>query len=120
MASAPLVSDDTRDALFQAAYVMIKSGQRRRKFRTNESEGLVKTQFRSLVFVGTAGIEFNATVESGSGSLTVSYLVRKRDFQEIEEADEVAWVSEDDLVDGRIPDTLRRPNPLRKIAHGNN
>jgi hypothetical protein len=120
MASGPLVSDDTRDALFQAAYVMIKSGQRRRKFRTHESEGLVTTQFRSLVFVGTAGIEFKATVESESGSLTVSYLVRQRDLQEMEESETVAWASEEDMVDGKIPEELWRPNPLRKVAHGNN
>ncbi len=115
-----IVSDDVRDMLFQTAYLMLKGGQKRKKFRSKECSGVVVTKFQPLVYVGTSGIEFTGIVESEEGENTITYLVRDQDLAMLEQAKEGAWLSGEDMLSGNIPEEKWRPNPIRRVAHGNN
>lgn len=115
MYSQPIKSDDVRDALLETACLMIRDRQRRRKVRSKECEGVITTQFTSLLFVDIAGIQFNAIIEHDEGKNEVSFLVRDQDLRELAEPDEVAWITLEDLLEDEIPAEKRRPNPIRRV-----
>lgn len=114
MVTWTITSDDVRDLLFVTAYHMIKSHARKRKVRSEECEGVVTTAFQHVSLAGISGIRFRAELETETGKLVVTYLVRNRDLDALEEAEEGAWVSDDDSPEdvlGRF-----RENPIRKAA----
>lgn len=115
------VTDDIRDALFQQAYLMIRSGTKKKKFRSKEynCEGIIATEFKRHVHVTTPGIMFSAVVESEAGELKIQYLMRDQDLRAMERAIEGAWMSPDEDWEDIPPERIRE-NPIRKVAHGMN
>lgn len=61
------LNDDVRDTLFETAYLMLKSGSKRKKVRSDFCEGVVTTSFKSLALYGTSGIQFEAHLETTKG-----------------------------------------------------
>lgn len=109
-----LVSDDIRDALFSAGYLMIVGHEKRHRIKTDECEGIVRTAFQHQGLVDIYGVVFVAELETEKGKLTVTYIVRDRDLGEMEQMEEGAWVSVDDL-DEEIPAERIRPSPLKRL-----
>ena len=119
--SHPIVGDNVRDDLLVAAYQMVRSGEKRRKFRSQDSEGEVKTSFERAQLGGLVGYVFHATVECDpTGQTIVTYLVRDQDLRRLEEVDECAWLTQEQAARGEIPQDDWRENPIRRVAHGNN
>jgi len=112
------LNDDVRDLLFETAYLMLKSGIKKKKVRSNFCEGII-TNLKPIAAFGTAGIQFKAQLETEKGDLEVSYMVRPQDLfaLETEGAEYGAWLSPDQI--DNPPEDLEkrmRPNPIRRLA----
>jgi len=107
------ISDEVRDALLVNAYLMLKSYSKKKKVKASCCEGVIKTDFKETVLYGTNGILFEGKLETNKGDLTVLYLVRHQDLQEIEEAEHTAWLRT--YEDKPRPSQLRS-NPIRAVA----
>jgi len=111
------LNDDVRDVLFGTAYLMLRSGLKKKKVRSESCEGII-TERGSIALYGTSGIRFEAHLETEVGDLKVVYLVRPQDLGDLERDDsQGAWVSPEEILDP--PDDLKermRPNPIRRLA----
>lgn len=108
------LNDDVRDTLLENAYLMLKSGSRKKKVRSEACEGVITTNFMSINLNGITGIQFNGQMETGKGKLNVSYIVRTQDLAGLEEAEYGAWLSPDER--GDPPQEKIRPNPIHRAA----
>lgn len=115
----PICSTELCDVLLQTAYLMLRQGERRKTFRHKNYEGFVETKFEQEVFVGTAGVTFQATVESEAGTNGITYLIRDRDVRRLDEIENFLVIPEGDLFSGDAPIMEKRPNPIRR-PHGRN
>ena len=108
------LNDDVRDMLFATAYLMIRDGTKRKKVKNGFCEGFVR-KLNPIAIYGMAGVEFQAHLETEKGDLKVSYMVRPKDLGAIEEAEDGAWLTPEEL--DNPPEGKRRPNPIRRVAN---
>ncbi|HBE90932.1 MAG TPA: hypothetical protein DDW41_07055 [Candidatus Andersenbacteria bacterium] len=117
MFSFPL-SDDIRDVLFETAYLMLRSGEKKKKVRSDCCEGVVKTDFGSMALYGTSGIVFVANLETEKGNLKASFLIRQQALYEMEQPEYGAWLTHDDIGSSREAlEAKIRPNPIHRVAY---
>jgi hypothetical protein len=112
------LTDDIRDLLFQTAYLMLKTGQEKRKAKTGSCEGVV-TNLGSVALYGMGGVQFEAVLDTEKGKLKATYMVRPQDLQRMEKDDFRlgVWMTLQDLFNPPADLTERiRPNPIGKVA----
>ncbi|MFA6050905.1 MAG: hypothetical protein WC761_06995 [Candidatus Paceibacterota bacterium] len=117
MFSFPL-SDDIRDVLFETAYLMLRSGEKKKKVHSGCCDGVVKTDFGSMAIYGTSGIVFVANLETEKGDLKASFLIRPQSLDAMAQAEYGAWLTHNDM--GASAEDLRakmRPNPIHRVAY---
>ncbi len=109
------VTDDVRDAVFQTAYVMLKDYERRKRIRSKICEGFVDRK-GPMSYNGFNGIGFDTQVDTEKGILAASFIIRPKDMDGIEDAEDYAWVDDHEANDEEAFERNRRPNPIRQIA----
>ena len=108
------ISDEVRDTLFANAYLMLRSMSKKKRVKTSYCEGFIKTNFKEIFLYGMTGIVFEARLETDTGDLKISYLVRHQDLEAVETAEYGAWLTSDELDD--LPSSKIRPNPILAVA----
>ncbi|MDP3883077.1 MAG: hypothetical protein Q8Q48_03400 [Candidatus Staskawiczbacteria bacterium] len=112
------LTDDIRDLLFQTAYLLLKTGQGKRKARSGSCEGVV-TNLGSVALYGMGGVQFEGRLDTNRGELKVTYIVRPQDLQRMEQDDVGfgAWLTLLDLFDPPADLEERiRPNPIGEVS----
>ena len=74
------LDDAARNYLFRAAAEMIKKNDTRRLIRTDEFNGIIRTDFESVPLGSVFGIVFYAEIESSVGRTNVNYIIRAKDL----------------------------------------
>ena len=114
------LTDDIRDLLFQTAYLMLKTGQEKRKAKTGSCEGVV-TNLGSVALYGMGGVQFEARLDTEKGKLKATYMVRPQDLERLEKNNVRlgVWMTLQDLLCPPSTEELKareRPNPIGKVA----
>lgn len=112
------LNDDIRDLLLETAYVLLKSGTKRKKVRSHFCEGII-TNVKPIAAYGMNGVQFEAELETEKGDIKVVYMVRPQDLPDLEDedAEQVAWLSPQEIAN--LPEGLEkklRPNPIHRVA----
>ncbi len=68
--------DGDSDQLFRAAIDLFRTKKRRKKFKSDDVEGMVTTEEKYSHLGTTMGMEFHATLENPDGTHKVRYIVR--------------------------------------------
>jgi hypothetical protein len=74
MVSGMPLRDEVRTALALAALRMIKSGENHRAVKSEDCEGIIRTEFRESFFGSFSGVIFEADVESEKGHTKTRFL----------------------------------------------
>jgi hypothetical protein len=119
MFNLPL-TDDIRDMLFQAAYLLLKTGQGKRKVKSASCEGVV-TDKGAVALFGMGGVQFEARLDTDMGERKVTYMVRPQDLERLEKAGVRlgVWMTLQDLLcppSDEEFEARKRPNPIGKVA----
>ncbi|MBI3251389.1 MAG: hypothetical protein HYZ62_00590 [Candidatus Andersenbacteria bacterium] len=109
-----LVSDEIRDELFATGYYMMLSHSKKKKIKTKECEGIVRTNFQRQVFVNIGGVVFIAELETAKAKIAVTYIIRDRDLAGMAESEGGAWLSLEELGQ-EIPEDRLRPSPIKRL-----
>ena len=70
------LDEETRGAISEAAYRMAVAYKAKEKFKTEEAEGHVTTQFGYAVLGGISGMVFEAEVETDHGRGKIRYILK--------------------------------------------
>lgn len=111
MVSSVSLDNNMRNALFEAACIMVKKNSPRMDVGGSNFEGVVYTAFETKTLSSLAGIEFLAEIATELGQGKIKFLVRE---SEIEVAlDDLAWISFSSIheVDAVLDPPPSRFNP---------
>lgn len=100
MFSGKSLSGTVSEALYQAAVYCVRKECNKRKVIHDDVEGLVQTDFETMIIGSVAGIIFNAEIDCINGSTKVTYIVSEND---IDDDEEYAWVKMSNVKEDRCP-----------------
>lgn len=75
------LTDEMRNELFDEAQEMLKIGRKKRKIKSHEMEGEIRTRFKISCLFGFAGIIFYALIETDKGIIKIDYVIRPTDHR---------------------------------------
>lgn len=109
-----LVDDDIRDMLLATAYQMAIGHQKKQRVKAEGCEGIVRTKFQRQSLVDIHGLVFMAELDTEKGRLAITYILRDQDLRALEEMEEGAWLSLEELGQP-IAEERIRPSPIKRV-----
>lgn len=86
------LNDETRWALYRAAFTMFRERAEKRKFKTGMCEGEIRCDYKYCLLGNIRGTAFSATLETDRGTGNVKFIVNTSDLVSDEDGQ---WVPVD-------------------------
>lgn len=83
------ITTKVADVLFQNAHDMLETGNQSQRIKGKDYDGIITSKFETIVFVGTAGVLFEAEIVTPKHKEVnkINYFVRNSDLEDVEKAE---------------------------------